>query len=146
MKKNPSIAFLVLFATWAAEVPAAENPPAKPPPIVPRADSGFSIGVIDAIEVDRQPQVKTRVGPVYPFAMRRAGVTGRVVIEFTVETDGSVRDVIAVESTRPEFEAAAIDAVSKWTFSPGIKNNREVRTRLRVPLVFTLNPHPAERK
>lgn len=129
--------FVGLFAGGLSFVSAAP---------APRADPGFSIGVIDAMEVDRPPQVKVRAAPVYPFAMRRAGVTGRVVVEFTVDTDGSVRDVAAVESNRVEFEQAAIQAVSKWTFSPGIKNNREVKTRLRVPILFTLNPNPPAQK
>lgn len=145
MKTTSAIIVLVLLGRMAVTVPAAENLPEKSPPLIPRADGGFSVGVIDAMEVDRLPVVKSRTAPTYPIAMRRAGVTGRVVVQFTVDTDGSVRDVTAVESTRPEFETAALDAVSQWTFSPGIKNNRAVKTRLRVPIVFSLNPNPPAR-
>ena len=38
-----------------------------------------------------------------------------------------------------QFEAAAVQAVSKWKFKPGRKGGRDVPTHMQVPIVFTLN-------
>ena len=61
--------------------------------------------------------------PRYPAAAARAGVSGSVVVEFTVNTDGSVGDVRAVSSDGPrqygrEFEREAVAAVRRWRFQP----------------------------
>ena len=71
--------------------------------------------------------------------MRRAGITGEVVVEFIVDANGDVRNAFAVRSTQRDFEQAAVQAVSKWKFRPGKKGGRAVNTRMQVPIVFTLN-------
>jgi len=62
-------------------------------------------------------------GPRYPQAAQRAGATGSVQVEFTVNTDGSVGNVRAVSSDGPrqftrEFEREATAAVKRWRFQP----------------------------
>ena len=62
-------------------------------------------------------------GPRYPQAAQRAGATGSVQVEFTVNTDGSVGNVRAVSSDGPrqfqrEFEREALAAVKRWRFQP----------------------------
>ena len=37
------------------------------------------------------------------------------------------------------FEAAAVQAVTKWKFKAGKKGGRNVPTHMQVPIVFTLN-------
>ena len=61
--------------------------------------------------------------PRYPQAAHRAGATGSVVVEFTVNPDGSVGAVRAVSSDGPrqftrEFEREALNAVKRWRFQP----------------------------
>ena len=45
---------------------------------------------------------------------------------------------LMIAESRPEFEAAAVEAVSGWKFRPGRKGGREVVTHLQVPIVFSL--------
>ena len=71
--------------------------------------------------------------------MRRAGISGEVVVDFIVDTNGEVRNAFAFHSSQREFEAAAVQAVSKWKFRPGRKNGHAVFTHMQVPIVFTLN-------
>jgi RNA polymerase sigma factor (sigma-70 family) len=85
---------------------------------------------------DLSPRVTETVPPVYPGEMRRAGITGEVVVEFTVGADGTVHDAQALKSTRPEFEGDAEDALMQWKFEPGIKGKRPVNTRLSLPITF----------
>ena len=62
-------------------------------------------------------------GPRYPAAAQRAGATGSVQVEFTVNTDGSVGNVRAVSTDgarqyQREFEREALNAVKRWRFQP----------------------------
>jgi RNA polymerase sigma factor (sigma-70 family) len=86
----------------------------------------------------RVPQIVAQPRPVYPMELVRAGVSGEAVISFVVDTEGRVRDTKAVSSTRREFEAAALEALQRWQFTPGEKDGRRVNTNFRVPIVFTL--------
>ena len=58
---------------------------------------------------------------------------------FIVDTNGDVQNAYAIRSSQREFEASAIQAVSKWKFKPGRKGGRDVPTHMQVPIVFTLN-------
>ncbi len=99
---------------------------------------GKGIEIFDPSKLDQQPQVRARVPPQYPFEMRRAGITGEVLVEFIVDANGDVRNAFAVRSSQREFEAAAIQAVSKWKFRPGRKGGRAVNTRMQQPISFSL--------
>jgi len=124
-----------------------------PPPSMQRPSGQMSIPAVtsaataasgmkdlfDLANLDQVPQPRYQAQPNYPFEMRRAGITGEVVVGFIVDTQGKAVEVYAVRSTQREFEAAAIQAVSKWTFRPGRKGGRAVNTRMQVPIVFSLN-------
>jgi periplasmic protein TonB len=95
--------------------------------------------VFDISMLDQQPAAKFQARPQYPFEMRRAGIAGEVVVDFIVDTNGDVQNAYALRSSQREFEAAAVQAVSKWKFKPGRKGGRDVPTHMQVPIVFTLN-------
>ncbi|MBM3852875.1 MAG: energy transducer TonB, partial [Verrucomicrobia bacterium] len=94
--------------------------------------------ILNLSNLTRVPQVVVQPRPVYPMELMRAGVSGEAVISFVVDTAGRVRDTKAVSSTRREFEAAALEALQRWQFTPGEKDSRRVNTTMRVPIVFTL--------
>jgi protein TonB len=95
--------------------------------------------VFDISMLDQTPVAKFQARPQYPFEMRRAGIAGEVVVDFIVDTNGDVQNAFALRSSQREFEAAAVQAVSKWKFKPGRKSGRDVPTHMQVPIVFTLN-------
>ena len=94
--------------------------------------------LFDLKNLDEQPTPRFQSKPVYPFEMRRAGITGQVIVGFIVDSKGNVREAYAVRSSHREFEQAAIQAVSKWRFRPGKKGGRAVNTRMQVPIVFNI--------
>ena len=125
--------------------------PIQPPPpeglkpmtgmiVIPQGNHGLGKGieVFDISKLDQIPSPKFQPSPQYPFEMRRAGVTGEVVVDFIVTDTGDVRNAYAARSTAREFEAAAIQAVSKWKFRPGKRGGRAVNTHMQVPVGFTL--------
>ena len=57
--------------------------------------------------------------PAYPPEALRAGESGEVVVEFTVNPDGSVSNPRVVRANPPRvFDRAAINAVRRWRFQP----------------------------
>lgn len=95
--------------------------------------------VFDLSSLDQRPIARFQPPPQYPFEMRRAGVTGEVVVDFIVDANGDVQNAYAVKSSQREFEQPAVQAVSKWKFKPGRKGGRNVNTHMQVPIVFNLN-------
>ncbi len=110
--------------------------------IPPTRPSGFGRGlgqIFDISQLDQVPVVRLQQPPIYPYEMRRAGITGEVNIGFIVDVNGDVRDAYVISSTHREFEAPALQAVSKWKFRPGRRGGRAVNTRMSVPIVFNFN-------
>ena len=81
----------------------------------------------------------TQERPVFPPAAWGARFTGSVLIEMTVQKDGTVGDVTVVECTRPKvgFEDAAVAAVKQWRFEPGLESGEPVDVKTRLRLNFT---------
>ncbi len=77
-------------------------------------------------QLDKLPKVRVHAQPKYPATMRQVGIEGQVIVGFDVNADGEVESVRVVSSSRPEFEAPALDAVRTWQFEPGEKNGAKV--------------------
>lgn len=96
--------------------------------------------VFDIRNLDQQPQVRgVQSKPNYPFEMKRAGITGDVLVQFIVDSNGDTRDAVVLKSSQREFEAPAIQAVLRWKFKPGRKGGKAVATRMQIPIVFSLS-------
>ena len=93
-------------------------------------------------QLDEPPEAIVKVSPVYPYEMHRAGITGEVVVIFTIDPAGNVRDAEIFSSTQRDFEAPALQAMAQWKFKPGKIGGRAVNTRRRQPIEFTLNGEP----
>ena len=76
----------------------------------------------------------------YPEKALADGVSGRVVVKFVVNTDGSMSDFEVVRSQSEELDAEAIRAIKsikgKWT--PGKENGKAVRCMFTLPVSFAL--------
>ena len=55
--------------------------------------------VFDISKLDQTPRPKYQARPQYPFELRRAGVTGQVVVDFIVDKDGNVQNAQAAKSS-----------------------------------------------
>lgn len=86
--------------------------------------------------------------PHYPTAALRAGVTGCVVVGFTVKVDGSVDGLKIMSSRflggpikqmRETMVSAAAAAVARWRFVPGPDNLRRIPEFTRAPVEFTID-------
>ena len=93
--------------------------------------------VMSTEAVDSLPEVQSRVQPVYPDRARKKGVSGSVQLSLLVGVDGAVRDAKVLQSSPPDtFDAAALDAVRQWRFSPALYEGRPVPIRVTQTLRF----------
>ena len=75
----------------------------------------------------------------YPEQAKADGISGRVTLQFTVETDGSVTNVKVLRGVRDDLDAEAVRVISaspKW--GPGIQDGKPVRVTYLFPIVFKL--------
>ncbi len=73
----------------------------------------------------------------YPESARKAKISGKVVVAFMVNTDGSVSDVRLLKTVEPSLDNEALRVVRmmpKW--EPGISNGKVSRTLVHLPIVF----------
>ena len=80
-------------------------------------------------------QVITRIDPVTPPAAAAAQIGGLVIAEIIIRVNGTVESarIIAGEAA---LHQAAIDAVSKWTFKPFLRNGKPARVTALIDLRF----------
>jgi TonB family protein len=87
----------------------------------------------------RAPRKEVHVRPVYPPAMREAGLTGVVPIEAIIGRDGTVSSVRVLSAqVHPDFAIAAVDAVRQWRFTPTLLNGEPVEVVMTVSVRFDL--------
>lgn len=75
----------------------------------------------------------------YPDAMMRYHVQGKVIVEMTIEKDGSLSDIKTLSDIGSGSAEEAIRVLKlspKW--SPGYQNGQPVRVRYTLPIVFNL--------
>jgi protein TonB len=87
-------------------------------------------------DLEKRPEAVSQVAPNYPSELRKAKVEGLVTLVFVLDETGRVEDPRVENSSRPEFEKPALDAIRKWRFSPGQKDGQPVRTYIRIPMRF----------
>ncbi|MGY8986241.1 MAG: TonB family protein [Sphingomonadales bacterium] len=64
-----------------------------------------------------------KVAPIYPRRAQERGISGEVLLEFTVTSLGTVEDVVVIEATPPGyFERSAINAAKKFKYKPKVVN------------------------
>ncbi|MBQ7575302.1 MAG: energy transducer TonB [Bacteroidales bacterium] len=76
---------------------------------------------------------------VYPEIAKENGVQGRVTLQFTVNTDGSVSNVTVLRGVDPSLDKEAVRIVSsspKW--EPGRQRERPVKVTYTFPVIFQL--------
>lgn len=67
----------------------------------------------------------------------RIGISGKVFIEFVVEKDGSLSNVIVKRGVHEILDNNALQAVKKLNkWEPGIQNHHPVRVRMVLPINF----------
>ena len=76
---------------------------------------------------------------VYPEIAKETGISGRVTLQFTIDKDGSVKDVKVLRGVDSSLDKEAVRVVSnspKW--SAGKQRGKAVKVKYTFPIIFQL--------
>ncbi|MGA3102368.1 MAG: energy transducer TonB [Terracidiphilus sp.] len=133
MRRELTVAFLLLLPTPFAAIQQA-NPPTPPqPPSASLAQSkpadppaaASSAPAAPSAEHIAPPVAITQINPEYSLEARKNKISGICLVAFTVGADGIPRDVHVVKSLDPTLDANTVQAIETWKFQPAIKNGNE---------------------
>ena len=102
-------------------------------------------GTVEGSEITTGSELVARlVGaparPRYPESLRAAGLGGRVLVQFTVDTTGRVdpQAVRVLESTHELFARAVLEVLPRYRFVPAEAGGRRVRMLAQMPFEFAI--------
>lgn len=93
---------------------------------------------------DKMPQLKGTLKGLYkkvqyPEKCRKAGIQGRVYVQFVVNKKGLPTHVHVLRGIGSGCDDAAITAVKKYaSFTPGMNSGKPVRVQMALPILFKL--------
>lgn len=142
-------------------LPKKQIDQSRPPPVpdirAPRAprpelgDPNAGVVAIPAAELAAGPKAGAalsdmdavplvRIAPEYPARAASRGIGGWVLLEFSVTTAGSTKDVRVVDSDPPgTFDRVAVKAVERFKYRPKVVNGRPVEQH-GVQVVLDFDP------
>jgi protein TonB len=120
------------------DAPLADLPP-PPPPKEDEPEPEPEIFVI----VEQMPDLIGGLGELqskikYPEIAKKAGVEGRVIVQFVVNEQGNVEDPVVVRGIGAGCDEEAIRAVRDAKFKPGKQRGKNVKVKMSLPITFKL--------
>jgi protein TonB len=126
-----------------APVDVIEDVPVGPPAAAPSSNDVFNTG---ALEI--QPEPYGGMGAFskflsknlrFPAAASDAGASGRVIVSFVIEKDGSLSNIVVERGAGYGMDQEAVRVLKlAKAWKPGIQNGQPVRVRYMVPINFQL--------
>ena len=112
-------------------VPGGDPVPPPPPPPPVAAKQPVRVSALQA------PRKIRDMAPRYPAIAQASRVEGVVILEAVIAEDGSVQDVRVLRS-KPLLDAAAVEAVRQWRFTPTLLGGEPVPVVMTVTVSFSL--------
>jgi periplasmic protein TonB len=93
--------------------------------------------------VEEMPQLKGGLVALqqiiqYPELARRAGIEGRVHVQFIVNELGNVEDPVVIRGIGGGCDEEAVRVVKQAQFSPGLQRGKPVRVQFSLPIYFKI--------
>lgn len=130
---------LDLDASLDLDAPVDNTPP-PPPPTEEEVEEEPEIFVI----VEKMPDligglqgIQSKIR--YPDIAKKAGVEGRVIVQFVVDEAGNVTDPVVVRGIGGGCDQEAVRAVSQAKFTPGEQRGKPVKVKMSLPITFRLS-------
>jgi len=95
------------------------------------------------VVVEKMPELIGGLGSIqqkmrYPEMARKAGIEGRVYVQFVVDENGNVVDPQILRGIGGGADEEAIRVVSQAKFKPGMQRGKPVRVKYSLPILFSL--------
>ena len=78
--------------------------------------------------------------PPYPPLALTARVEGKVILNATINADGSIKNLAVITSASPMLVPGVIDTVKNWKYKPTILNGQSVEVLTTITVIFALGP------
>jgi TonB family protein len=107
----------------------AQFAPAADAVLLPRRvniSAGVAVGMLEKHDA-----------PDYPLDARMSHISGTVVLQAIINTEGHIKE-LKVVSGPSQLQQAALEAVHKWRYRPYLLNGEPVEVLTTVNVVFTL--------
>lgn len=114
----------------------------SPPPPEPEDDGGDEQEVFMVVE--EQPELIGGMSALneeveYPDFARKAGIEGRVFVQFVVDENGNVTQPTVLRSPHKLLSEEALRVVKEMKFKPGKQRGKSVKVKMSLPVTFKLN-------
>lgn len=129
---------LNLDASLDLDEPVTNTPP-PPPPQEEEEEEEPEIFVI----VEEMPELIGGLASIqgkikYPEIAKKAGVEGRVFVQFIVDENGNVVNPVVTRGIGAGCDEEALRAVREAKFKPGRQRGKPVRVKMSLPITFKL--------
>ncbi len=113
--------------------------PPPPPTQGLKDDSGDFFVVVEEMPklIGGLKGIQSKV--IYPEMAKRAGIEGRVTLQFIVNENGDVENPKVIRGIGGGADEAALEVVSQAKFEPGMQRGKPVKVQYSLPVVFKLN-------
>ncbi|MEX0820634.1 MAG: energy transducer TonB [Rhodothermales bacterium] len=130
---------LNLDASLDLDAPAESAPPPPPPEEEEEEEEEPEIFVV----VEQMPELIGGLQSIqqhitYPEMAKKAGVEGRVIVQFVVNEEGNVVDPQVVRGLGAGLDDVAVNAVRQAKFEPGMQRGQPVKVKMSLPVTFRL--------
>ena len=98
----------------SSRVAEREPPPPPRPPPPPEKYGSMEY----TMQSTRQTSIVNAPLPIFANALVQKGAAGNITVQVTIGVDGKVTNATIADSQVPEMNAATLDAVKQWTFTP----------------------------
>ncbi len=137
-----------LSAAQLAQVPPAEPQEQPPPPLPPILPVAFPPPAAGVARITLSPSAQfdhliRGVAPKFPTASGQSGMSGVVLFEVLIGTDGHVKQAVAINNGSA-FIPEATQALMQWVYWPVLLNGHPVEVTTTVPVKVPLAKVPSK--
>ncbi|MCF8262407.1 MAG: energy transducer TonB [Melioribacteraceae bacterium] len=94
-------------------------------------------------EIEKMPTPKGGIKALmenveYPEEAKKENIQGKVIVEAVIGVDGKVESATILKSENSALDNAALTAVKKTLFEPGMDKGKTVKAKVVIPIKFKL--------
>jgi TonB family protein len=99
---------------------------------------GEGAGAVEAPKGLKPPKLLKFIEAEYPADKKAAGVEAKVVLSIEINESGGVGEIEVVNGAGPDFDAAAVAAVKKFSFQPATMDGNPIPVKIQYAYRFAI--------
>lgn len=103
----------------------------------------LNVGPGPSVAADEMPRLKGGLGKLtnqirYPAKARKAGIQGRVIVQFIVDVNGKVKNPKVIQGIGGGCDEEAVRVIRRSRFKPGTRDDKPIDVVMSMPIGFWL--------